>query len=414
MAADGGAIATSLPEGLASSVIGGRGDAMQFSDAELADLNQAAKRNNEEPSAVQARHVGVTEVGRLAAAFEREAPESFVRWGASAPGEPGQFWILFTERPSPDALERIAALPTDTRVIYRARANAIELSDLSGALAVSLASHRETYTWVGTRTDRYATSITVRYVLSDEAARTEASELATYESDAIRAASAVSSGGEVPLPVVFERWAGGPGVAETVVQGGRDAYYDFGGMGWIQYCTLGFTAALNGDRGILTAKHCPSNLRYNNLSGVISTNPTNATDAANGEVDLQWHRTLTGNGHSTNKQFRAISTDPIYDRTVTDVANGGIGTVVCHWGFATGYDCSEIADVDTCTELSSIVYCGIDVTNTDVSTGGDSGGPWFYGTTARGSHSGGAEAVASYFTRIGRVANNLGATVLKD
>ncbi|MDW5327882.1 hypothetical protein [Plantactinospora sp. KLBMP9567] len=94
---------------------------------------------------------------------------------------------------------------------------------------------------------------------------------------------------------------------------------------------------------------------------------------------------------------------------MTAVGNAPMGSVVCHWGRNSGYRCSNVADA--CRTLSGHRYCGLDVTREDVSTGGDSGGPWFLGNTARGGHSGASEGVASYFTRISRVRARLDATV---
>ncbi|MGI5146764.1 hypothetical protein ACQEVC_10325 [Plantactinospora sp. CA-294935] len=99
---------------------------------------------------------------------------------------------------------------------------------------------------------------------------------------------------------------------------------------------------------------------------------------------------------------------------MTAVGNAPINSAVCHWGRTSGYRCSHVADTDTCRTLSGHRYCGLDVTDDDVSAGGDSGGPWFFGNTARGGHSGASDGVASYFTRIGRVRVHLDATVLQN
>ena len=95
---------------------------------------------------------------------------------------------------------------------------------------------------------------------------------------------------------------------------------------------------------MLTARHCNNALRYGNASGVISTRPGQSSNDA---TDLQFHRTLTGNGHSTNKQFRATSRQAGGDRTVTAVANSPVGSAVCHWGRKTGYDCSYVDDTES-------------------------------------------------------------------
>lgn len=61
-------------------------------------------------------------------------------------------------------------------------------------------------------------------------------------------------------------------------------------------------------------------LLYNGLTGRISTNPIEGGTGTNG-ADLQFHLTLTANGHTTNKQFRATGRASDDDRTVTAVAN---------------------------------------------------------------------------------------------
>lgn len=127
-------------------------------------------------------------------------------------------------------------------------------------------------------------------------------------------------------------------------------------------------------------------------------------------IDLQWHATLTGNGHVTNHDFLA---DDDGDRTVTARANPIIGgTGVCHWGATTGYDCGEVIDTDDCYLYSSgITYCGIDRIGSIDQGGGDSGGPVFFGNTANGIWSAGA-GVEGFYTRIGRVMSGLDATII--
>jgi hypothetical protein len=59
--------------------------------------------------------------------------------------------------------------------------------------------------------------------------------------------------------------------------------------------------------------------------------------------------------------------------------------------------------------------CGLIDTNNDVTTGGDSGAPWFDDTPGRavGIHTAGTSS-RSIFTNIGRVSSNLDATVRQN
>jgi len=196
---------------------------------------------------------------------------------------------------------------------------------------------------------------------------------------------------------------------EAVVQGGRDLNLVDGGA----ECTAGFTAFRNGSRGVLTADHCNDAIIYVNSPNVLSRNPATA---ANGAVDIVFHRTKSEEGHSTNAQFRATSRDGAGDRTVQANANSPINTVACHWGRGTGESdsCATVDQVNTCVSLGSIFGCGADRTNDDVSTRMDSGGPWFLGSTARGTHMGSVIGQHSYFTRQSRVADHLNATILTN
>lgn len=60
-------------------------------------------------------------------------------------------------------------------------------------------------------------------------------------------------------------------------------------------------------------------------------------------------------------------------------------SIVCHSGLTTEYSCTTVADVDTCEQFlgEPAAWYGTDTTAGDVSERGDSGGPWFFGTTAR-------------------------------
>src|SRR3546814_6959572 len=94
-------------------------------------------------------------------------------------------------------------------------------------------------------------------------------------------------------------------------------------------CTTGFTAVRNGNDGVITAKHCPNALDYDNVSNTL-TFVTGASDVADGEIDLQFHSTQSPNG--TTAEFRAAQGD---QRTVAAVVGTGVNAIACHYGGGT-------------------------------------------------------------------------------
>ncbi|WP_158853340.1 S1 family peptidase [Saccharothrix deserti] len=375
--------------------------ALALDDATMHDLSTYAKASGRELSAVVEAHQGIHEFSAYTTRLEETRPDLFVRAGLATAGGAAGHWIQFTAKPSADVVAELERLPVNTEVQYGAPASSKELADLAYALTTSLAARSDVIRSAGTSYDHE------RRVLRLQYASVGVTQLSTLAPAFQAALTAGTIGGQLPIDVVLERNEAQVGVTEATVEGGRGLTLANGSA----HCTAGFTARRSGNAGVLTARHCNNALEYSNNPGIISTNPS---QTANDAIDFQFHRTLTGNGHSTNKQFRATSRSTRDDRTVLAVANAPMNSVVCHWGQTSGYSCSEVADTDTCHTLSGHRYCGLDVTDDDVSSGGDSGGPWFLGATARGGHSGASDGLASYFTRIGRVRNDLDATVLQN
>lgn len=123
---------------------------------------------------------------------------------------------------------------------------------------------------------------------------------------------------------------------------------------------------------------------------------------------------MTEYGNTTSKRFRVNGTLPSNEATVTGVGNPVIGATLCHWGSASGYSCADVVAMNLCRtdEVHNLQACALSRVNGNVSVGGDSGGPWFASSNARGIHWGTGDN--SYFTQIGAVSNNLSATVLQQ
>jgi hypothetical protein len=376
--------------------------ALALDDATMQDLTTFAKESGRDLAAVVAAHQGIHEFSAYTTQLEETSPDTFVRAGLAAEGGATNPWIQFTAKPSADIVAELERLPVNTEVQYGAPASSTELADLAYALTTSLAARSDVIQSAGTRYDPERRVLRLQYAPVGGIQRT------ALDSVFQGALTSGTIGGQLPIEVVLELDADRAGVNERTIEGGRDLNLTNGDA----HCTAGFTVVRYGNRGVLTARHCNNALRYGNAVGLISTSPGQAPNTA---IDLQFHRTLTENGHSTNKQFRATNRQAGGDRTVTAVANAPMNSAVCHWGRTSGYRCTYIADTNTCQVYNGgHRWCGLDITDADVSAGGDSGGPWFFGNTARGIHSGAWDGNESYLTRISRVNQHLDATVLQN
>lgn len=184
--------------------------------------------------------------------------------------------------------------------------------------------------------------------------------------------------GEVQLP---------PSVEVIIVENmGKPDADIYGGLALSQ-CTSGFSVRQTGDpgyTGITTAAHCANSLSYN------GTSLTFMAQLYSGSYDIQWHRAP---GFTVTNKIKDGS-NTTRDITATLHRNNQtIGGYVCKYGKTSGYTCGYISSKTICP--SSVPSCGatfIRVDNTagysDLSSGGDSGGPWFLVNTAYGTHVG--------------------------
>lgn len=153
----------------------------------------------------------------------------------------------------------------------------------------------------------------------------------------------------------------------------------------ISSCTAGFTVRRNttNEQGISTAAHCPNGQSYSGTSL-----PFRSEDQQ-GNQDVQWNSTC-GLLSISNTFNSGIGTRSVTGTTHRN--NQAIGAYVCKFGRTTGRTCGYI---DSKTYAPSYVtsaastFVRVDGRGTDLSAGGDSGGPWFVETQAYGIHSGG-------------------------
>ncbi|MFG3437481.1 S1 family peptidase [Nonomuraea sp. NPDC047897] len=164
--------------------------------------------------------------------------------------------------------------------------------------------------------------------------------------------------------------------------GGNEDTYMRGG-GYLGDCTAGFTLR-NADRswhGVSTAHHCPGTYRtyvQHSGQGGDSTSTTRRGEHAGTYGDLAWYT------RGSLTVARTFYYDWSSTRYVDDVWSPRTGVRVCKFGITTGAECNETYQLNTTRDN----YKGLVAIHRHITQGGDSGGPWYYGATAFGIHSG--------------------------
>lgn len=393
------------PAGTVSSVVvPGTAAVEPLPGAALRDIQAGAAQVGRSVEDLLATHTGIAQFNAVVTDLEQRHPDIFVRAGvAASPSE--RNWIMLTKA-LPDAeLEALSkALSMAVEFITGAPASSAELAAMSAQLTDGIASSPEIFRGGGTRYDPQRQQVWLEYQLVEGLTDTSASVTDTLDAilEKVAASSADHSLAVQVVPVQVQ----GETALEATVAGGRPTF--FPGTNALA-CTTGFSAIRNGNRGVVTADHCPNDAHYNNVAGVISTSPAQGGPGF-GNADMQFHRTLTENGHTTSGTFRASATEP--NRQVTSAVNPGMNQFICHWGEGINdVRCSNVIATDECWFYDGYGNsCGLDTVQGHISTGGDSGGPWFLGNMAHGTHAGGGEN--SQYVRIGRAASVLGAQII--
>lgn len=173
------------------------------------------------------------------------------------------------------------------------------------------------------------------------------------------------------------------------------------GGGVLQACTTGFTAVKSGiPNGFITARHCFEQTSYEGRKIVT----------LRGQM-----KPMEGDGaffSTTEKTEANFYSAPGKLTSVKQVSSPRIGQSICKYGATTKTTCSTVYKVQQCANN----YCELAVAKANISQRGDSGGPWFSGTTAIGVHHGTANVdgqIRSAFTPVIKIENALGVKIKK-
>jgi hypothetical protein len=197
-----------------------------------------------------------------------------------------------------------------------------------------------------------------------------------YVADRVRFDEAVQSG-RIRLPDNIE--------VITVEEMGKPDVDIYGGLP-LSTCTSGFAVKLpDGSERITTAGHCDNAQSYNGKNLIFMW------EVYTGPFDIQWHRT---EDFTVTNKIQDSNTGSTRTITATKHRNNQIiGGYVCKYGMTSGYTCGYISDKNYCPAYvpnCSATFIRVDNTAgyNDLSSAGDSGGPWFLVETAYGTDSG--------------------------
>jgi hypothetical protein len=149
----------------------------------------------------------------------------------------------------------------------------------------------------------------------------------------------------------------------------------YGGLP-ISTCTTGFTVRNSaGTRGVSTSGHCGNSQSYSGYA------LTFMGESYSGSYDIQWHR-RSGDTYTNTIKVGSGTRSITGTRSRT---NQTVGASVCKQGKTTGYTCGTISTISYCAS-GACTWVRVAGGSVNLSEGGDSGGPWFSGNTAFGSH----------------------------
>lgn len=319
-------------------------------------------------------------------------------------------WLAFTTMPDDRVLELVRALPIDVEVRWgyaATQAERIEAIDVAAAVLTEELGAGAPFSAVP---DLLGIEIAFRWDDGEPSG-----DLIDQLQESVLSATAESSlDGLAPLPVTVEYNAHLAGELEAnEVWGGGQLRLTNGDS----ICTSGWSARRGGREGIITAGHCPNLLRWGFNAGWIQFVADRPVTPNGNWVDMQFHQTLAADAVP---KFRSTSMSTF--RLVLDVANPVYNQRVCHWGMVTGTGCTIVVETFGCYRYDGDprAYCGLAFTSRHITAGGDSGGPWYSGQTAVGTHTGSADhddnpstPLQGIFTMISMANTYLSATILE-
>jgi hypothetical protein len=176
-------------------------------------------------------------------------------------------------------------------------------------------------------------------------------------------------------------------------------------------CTGGFNVQKDSTRGLTTAGHCDPFFTFENLDGAIEYTITNRGSHEGEWGDFRW---FTVSGSETDDFYWTWGDNR---RDVTGVRHSVLGEELCRFGRTTGRWCGDhVYKKGVSNSFGGETYERLTAMHRVHGEPGDSGGPWYWGTTAIGIHHGYKWIplfTRDLFSEAGRIDEALGVSILR-
>lgn len=190
------------------------------------------------------------------------------------------------------------------------------------------------------------------------------------------------------------------GYSTTIVSYGDEAAdsLPIRGGAAMSKCTAGLPAKYGSYKGFISAAHCDDVTRLfgSTKNSGVSTRATMRKQIHNANADIAFYSVSSSNT-LTRTRYASSATSPV---RVGAPASVGPGTVVCHRGMTTGYQCGRVTSIAYKPTYSGACPGGtcnsVFVRVSAKQEGGDSGGPWAAGSRPIGIHKGGSSTFSIY------------------
>lgn len=356
-----------------SSAVESRVDMSQVSAAEQVDLTTIAEQEGISLVEAYERYGWGEDFSDAVAEIRSKYPNDFVASSMEQGEQPRATVVFASEIPSMVA-SLLKDLPVPVDLVAHNGVPDAQMNDLVEAVhykALESASSAHVSTEADEQSGR------IRVTLSGKQVTSDVVEAVQEASDATVASRGESFQDRVTVQIDV---SDGPGGTLETIRGG--AILTFPNSSSLA-CTSGWAVASTSGtaEGLITARHCDNDLEYT-------------------ERDvLTWRRSLPAN--RGDMQFMSSSEDVghsfYYGVGQYRDVDAPLGTpsndqYLCFFGRRTGNHCDNVRDTYVC----SGDYCNLVQMDDHDTDGGDSGGPWYYGSRPYGVHHG---SHVSFFQR---------------
>lgn len=381
-----------------NSAQGGSLKLEDLNPAEREDVMEMAKQEGWSEQEAVNRIGWQQSFSKIAEKLETTYPDAFA--GAEVTGNGTGAKIAFAGAVPAEAKKRVGSLPVKVQLIGGKGFSEAELNRILGQ-NMGVTGRKDVRSAVGSYdTDTGEISIKVE----PEGRLSSASERAAMR-DKLRPSQPKNKKIKVNLDVSDKS----VGRTEAYMRGGGRLRTTSGAA----HCTAAFTVRnSSGVRGISTAQHCAIGRRYLRYSnhGTSSYTTIGRKGTRSGDYgDVSWF----GRGSYlpiARFYYTGGSTRPVSGSTIQYR-----GQTVCNYGLTTGRKCLTVHKRGVSYSYGGYSYRNLTAASRHVTAGGDSGGPWYYGHSAVGVHSGRVYvdgASRSVYSEVRHLRNGLGLRLL--